>query len=154
PGVSSQQAQAGLQTVFTNFRRERSSSFRSDEPAETVRRFIESPLYLRSAAGGPSELRRNFERPLWILALIAVLVLLIASSNVASLLLARTAARDQEMALRIAIGAGRGRLIQQMFIESVILALASCILGALLATQAAPLIVEMLSTSHRLVRFD
>jgi hypothetical protein len=93
-------------------------------------------------------------RALWVLGLIAVLVFLIASSNVASLLIARAAARDREMALRISIGAGPGRLVQQMLVESALLSIASCLLRALLAAEAAPLIVQMLSTSQTIVRLD
>ena len=93
---------------------------------ESVARFVNTPLYVRSAANGPSPLRQQFERPLWILAAIAALVLLIAGSNVANLFLARTAAREHEMALRLSIGAGRGRLIQQMLVESALVAGAAC----------------------------
>lgn len=154
PGVTSDQAQTVLQTVFTNFRRDRAAGARADEPRESVERFINTPLYLRPAANGPSDLRTSFARPLWVLGSIAFLVLLIACFNVASLLIARAAARDREMALRLAIGAGRGRLIQQLLIESALLSVASCLLGLFIAAKAAPLIVAMLSTSQSVVRFD
>lgn len=138
PGVTPKQARAVLQTVFTNFRRERASAAPAGAPRDQIERLIHTPLYLRPAANGPSGLRQNFERPLWVLACVAALVLLIACSNVASLQIARAAARDREMALRISIGAGRGRLIQQTLIESALLSAASCLLGALLAAQGAP----------------
>ncbi|MEX2264594.1 MAG: ABC transporter permease [Bryobacteraceae bacterium] len=154
PGATPEQARAVLQTVSTNFRRERASTRRADEPRDLVERFINTPLHLRSAANGPSGLRQRFELPLWVLAAVAVLVLLIACSNVASLLIARTAAREHEMALRISVGAGRGRLIQQVLIESSLLSIASCALGALIAVAAAPRIVSMLSTSYSLIRLD
>jgi putative ABC transport system permease protein len=154
PGVGADRAQATLQTVFTAFRRERASVLPADEPRDRVERFIHAPLYLRSAANGPSNLRQRFARPLWVLGIVAGLVLLVACANVAGLLTARTAAREREMALRLAIGAGRGRLIQQMLIESAILSIASCITGAFIAAYACPLLVRMLSTSASVVRFD
>jgi len=154
PGKTGDQAQAALQPVFTDFQRERSSHLPADEPRDRLEAFSNAPLLLRSAANGPSGLRKNFERPLWVLAVIAVLVVLIACSNVASLLIARAVTRDREMALRVSIGAGRGRLIQQTLIESMILSIASCLGGAILASVAGPTIVDMLSTSIRAVRLD
>ena len=119
-----------MQAAFTNFRRDRADAGPgpNDRPsasrASSARRSTCAP-----AANGPSPLRRQFERPLWILASIAALVLLIAGSNVANLFLARTAAREHEMALRLSIGAGRGRLIQQVLVESALVAGAACLLG-------------------------
>ncbi|MPY87304.1 MAG: FtsX-like permease family protein [Luteitalea sp.] len=109
------------------------------------------PLFLRSVANGPSPLRYEFERPLWTLAAIAALVLFIAGSNVANLLLARTAAPEREMSLRLSIGAGRGRLIQQMLVESAIVAGG---IGLLFAAFAAPVVVGMLASAEDPVRLD
>jgi predicted permease len=91
--------------------------------------------------------RMDFERPLWILAVVVALVLLIACSNVANLLIARAAAREREMAMRISIGAGRARLIQQLLIESGLLAGIACVLGLAIAFATAPSIVDLLSPS-------
>ena len=113
------------------------SAGRTDSP-ERIARFLNTPLYLRSAANGPSPLRQQFERSLWIIGAIAALVLLIAGSNVANLFLARTAAREREMALRLSIGASRQRLVQQMLVESALVAGAACLLGSSLCRVCRP----------------
>ena len=145
PNVRIQQAHGVIEAAFMNARRDMAQRLGRDQSPETLARFVQTPLFLRTAGNGPSPLRRQFERPLWILASIAALVLLIAGSNVANLFLARTAAREHEMALRLSIGAGRGRLIQQVLIESALVAAAACLLGLLFAAVAAPAVVGMLA---------
>jgi predicted permease len=154
-GVRVEEAQSVLHASFTNLRREYAP--RVLEPSaspERRARFLETPLYVRPAANGPSPLRRQFERPVWILVSIAALVLLIAGSNVANLYLARSVTREREMALRLSIGSGRGRLIQQLVIESALVALAACVFGLLFAMAAGPAVVEMLAAPDDPVRLD
>jgi len=114
--VTREQAQHLMQQTLLDYRHYHPREFRKQ-------------INVRSAANGPSLIRKAFERPLWILAIVAGLVLLIAGSNVANLLVARSAAREREMALRISIGAGSRRLVQQLLIESGLLAGMACLLG-------------------------
>jgi len=152
-GTATSQVQAILQAAFTGFRQDFASAIGPSAPAEMAR-FLSAPLFVRSAATGLSPLRRQFERPLWILAAIAGLVLLIAGSNLGNLYLARASSREREMAVRLSIGAGRGRLIQQLLLESAIVAALACALGLVVAALAGPTVVAMLTSADDPVRLD
>ena len=148
PGVTRERARDVLQAPFSQFRRELTAGRSGPQnPPDRIQRYINTPLTLASAANGPSGLRRQFDRPLWILSVVVGLVLLISVSNVANLYLARAAGRAHEMSLRLSIGASRSRLVQQMLIESVLLAAVASFLGLLFARVAGPSIIEMLAPS-------
>jgi putative ABC transport system permease protein len=153
--VTVEQVHDVLQAAFTGFRREDVvNNFGPNTPPDRIARFIETPLYIRPATTGPSPLRARFQRPLWLLTGIAALMLLIAGSNVANLFLARIAAREDEMSLRLSLGAGPGRLIQQLLIETAIVAGAACLIGVMFATVAAPGVVSLLRSTDDPVLLD
>ena len=147
PGATAGTIQPVVQTAVLNLEGEGGGKSRAQRAAELV-------VELVPGATGISPIRNMFARPLLALAAMIGVVLLIACSNVANLLLARGAARTREMSLRASIGAGRGRLLQQVLIESGVLTLAATALGLLCAKVMLPFIVRMLTTNENPVYLD
>ena len=129
PGVSVQQAVAEADGIYQAFLRDRGQS------GELRRRHADR-LQLAPAARGMDRLRARFSQPLYALTAVAAIVLLIACANLASLLLARGAARERELAIRLATGAGTGRLFRQLLTETLVLFVLGAAAGLLVAQVA------------------
>jgi putative ABC transport system permease protein len=105
-------------------------------------------------ATGLSDLRRDYEEPLRVLMAVVGLVLLIACANIASLMMARAAARGKEMAMRLALGASRLRLMRQFIAECILLSFAGAALGLLFARWGDTMLLTYLSGVHQQVFLD
>jgi predicted permease len=143
PGVSIEQARVEMAVLFQFTLEERSRG--SKDPL--VRQL---KIEVDSAGAGFSLLRDRFAKPLLVLMAVVGLLLLIACINVASMLLARGATRQREMALRISLGAGRFRLVRQVLTESLLLSGAGSLLGVFLAYFGADALVRILESGRQM----
>jgi putative ABC transport system permease protein len=123
------------------------STLRADYPPESVKDCLALKLTAEPSAAGVSMLREMYSDPLRFLLGIAGLVLLITCANLASLMLARTTSRERDMAVRLAIGAGRWRLIRLVLGESLLLSIAGALAGAALAQALSRALLGYLGTS-------
>ncbi|HEY4838366.1 MAG TPA: ABC transporter permease [Candidatus Acidoferrales bacterium] len=143
PGWTLAQATAQLETISPAVMKE---TLPQTYDADGVKHYLAYKLGAYPADSGFSQLRKDYSTPLWMLLAIAGLVLVIACANLANLMLARASAREKEIAVRLAVGATRGRLIRQLLSESLLLAGMGAVFGALLARGLTTFLISFLST--------
>ncbi len=146
PGISRQQAEAGMAPLWHALRAEEFKTF--EHKARWQKRFLDdSHLQLIDGARGFSPLRDQISTPLMVLMGMVGLLVLMACVNVSSLLLVRAAGRVREISVRYAMGAGRWQIVRQLLIEGVLLGLFGGVLGLILAPAVSGVLIRKLAGS-------
>ena len=150
PGVTLSQAKAATDVQFQQLMQAQAAGMSANDK----HKFLNQQLGVTGGSRGASTLRSDFGKPLQILMVVVGLILLIACANVANILLARSAARQKEIAVRVALGAGARRLFRQVLTESVLLAAIGGLVGLLLAHWADLGLLQMVSAGAAQVPLD
>jgi predicted permease len=148
PGISLEQARSGLTSAVRGILAEQATIPAMVEAAK------EAPVAVSSGARGLSRLRTTYRAPLLILMSGVGLLLLIICANVANILMARAVARTREMSVRLAIGAGRGRLVRQLLTESLLLAMLGAAGGLLVSIWMSRLLLVVAADGGSVLPLD
>ena len=151
PGISEQQALARMNTLAPQIF---AATLPPNYPSDAQKYHLSRRFDLLPGANGYSDIRRDYKAALYTLMVVVGMVLLIACANVANLLISRAAVRQKEIAIRMAIGASRARLIRQLLTESLLLSSMGAVLGVLFAQWASRMLVGFFSTSNSTVILD
>jgi putative ABC transport system permease protein len=145
PGWTPAAADAHIRALSAEIQRD---TLPHNYPAVSVKSYLASTFITVPASGGISSLRDRYARPIRLLLAMTGLVLLIACANLANLMITRGVVRSRELALRLALGASRARLISQLLSESLLIAAISAVAGLLLARVLSGSLVSLMGTSR------
>ena len=151
PGWTARSATAHLHALSPGIMR---ATLPPEYDSNLAKRYLANKLAATDAGTGIPGLLQQYERPLWLLMATTGLVLVIACANLANLLLARATVREPEIAVRLAIGASRWRLVRQLLAESLLLAVAGATLGAGLAMALSRAMIAFISTPNNPIFID